>query len=301
MKKKLYEDFESTGKTNAIKKRVNELIKESKSMVILDTKKEYEELFKNTNYEIIKLDISDINSDIAYNPLYDAEKLFKNGNIDGSIEKIVNFGKLLINTKDSVDPFWDDSARSMFIGICLYILNNNRSLNLKEVIKVSIDEIDEMTKYINNLDVLNYINIITSSVINAPVETKGGIMSVLKQYLGYFAHRPNLLDKISVDRGIELKSKNQVILLTNFSQKTIFNIIIEIALINIINEMIDSKEEYVVVLDNYDSIMNTEEFTKLFKSYLSDNIECIVGVRDNSLVKPLDEFLVMYRKRKLTE
>lgn len=158
-----------------------------------------------------------------------------------------------------------------------------------------------MTKYINNLDVLNYINIITSNVINAPVETKGGIMSVLKQYLGYFAHRPNLLDKISVDSVIKLKSKNQVILLTNFSQKTIFNIIIENALINIINEMIDSKEEYVVVLDNYDSIMNTEEFTKLFKSYLSDNIECIVGVRDNSLVKPLDEFLVMYRKGKFTE
>lgn len=301
MKKKLYEDFESTGKTNAIKKRVNELIKENKSMVILDTKKEYEELFKNTNYEIIKLDISDLNSDIAYNPLYDAEKLFKNGNIDDSIEKIVNFGKLLINTEDSVDPYWDNAARSMFTGICLYILNNNRSLNLKEVIKVSIDEIDEMTKYINNLDVLNYINIITSSVINSPVETKGGIMSVLKQYLGHFAHRPNLLDKISVDRGIELKSKNQVILLTNFSQKTIFNIIIENALINIINEMIDSKEEYVVVLDNYDSIMNTEEFTKLFKSYLSDNIECIVGVRDNSLVKPLDEFLVMYKKGKFTE
>lgn len=301
MKKKLYEDFESTGKTNAIKKRVSELIKENKSMVILDTKKEYEELFKNTNYEIIKLDISDINSDIAYNPLYDAEKLFKNGNIDDSIEKIVNFGKLLIHSEDSVDPYWDNAARSMFTGICLYILNNNRSLNLKEIIKVSIDEMDEMTKYINNLDVLNYINIITSSVINAPVETKGGIMSVLKQYLGYFAHRPNLLDKISVDRGIELKSKNQVILLTNFSQKTIFNIIIENALINIINEMIDSKEEYVVVLDNYDSIMNTDEFTKLFKSYLSDNIECIVGVRDNSLVKPLDEFLVMYRKGKMTE
>ena len=28
-----------------------------------------------------------------------------------------------------------------------------------------------------------------------------------------------------------------------------------------VSEMIDSKEEYVVVLDNYDSIMNTEEFT----------------------------------------
>ena len=141
-----------------------------------------------------------------------------------------------------------------------------------------------MTKYIYNLDVLNYINIITSSVINAPVEPKGGIMSVLKQY-----------------SGIELKCKNQVILLTNFSQKTIFNIIVENTLINIINEMIDSKDEYVIVLDNYYSIMNTEEFTKLFKSYLSDNIECIVGVRDNSLVKPIDDFLVIYRKGKMTE
>ena len=55
------------------------------------------------------------------------------------------------------------------------------------------------------------------------------------------------------------------------------------------------------MLDNYDSIMNTEEFTKLFKSYLSDNIECIVGVRDNSLVKTIYDFLVMCRKGKMTE
>lgn len=65
--------------------------------------------------------------------------------------------------------------------------------------------------------------------------------------------------------------------------------------------MIDSKDEYVIVLDNYYSIINTEEFTKLFKSYLSDNIERIVGVRDNSLVKPIDDFLVIYGKGKMTE
>ena len=64
--------------------------------------------------------------------------------------------------------------------------------------------------YADRKRILNYINIITSSVINAAVETKGGIMSVLKQYLGYFAHRPNLLDKISVDRGIELKNINLI-------------------------------------------------------------------------------------------
>ena len=83
--------------------------------------------------------------------------------------------------------------------------------------------------------------------------------------------------------------------------KTKFNIIAEKALINIINEMIDNKEEYAVVLDNYDSIINTEEFTKFCNTYLSDKIECIVGVRDNSLVKPKEEFLVIYKKGKLTE
>ena len=81
MEKKLYEGLTNSGKTNAIKKRVNELIKENKSMLILDTKNEYEELFKNTNYEIIKLNIRKLEESVKYNPLLDANILYKKGNI----------------------------------------------------------------------------------------------------------------------------------------------------------------------------------------------------------------------------
>ncbi len=119
--------------------------------------------------------------------------------------------------------------------------------------------------------------------------------------MGLFAHRPNLLNKISNTCDIEIKNKNQVILLTNFDKSTMYNILIENALINIINDMIDSKDSYTIILDNFDSIIYPNELIKLFKSYLSDNIECIVGVRDNSLVKPIDEFLVMYKEGKETE
>ena len=296
MEKKLYEGWIGSGKTNSIKKRVKELINENKSMIILDTKREYEELFKDTNYEIVKFDLNNLDDSIDYNPLYCAEKLYKQRKIDLAIGKIIAFGNLLFKSDNSIDPYWDNSARSMYIGICLYILEQQRDLNIKEVIKVSIDEFDALTDYINNKDVLSTINMITSSIINAPQETKGGILSVLRQKLGYFASRPILLDKISNSYDLEIKNKNQVIILTNFDQSTIFNILIENALINIINEMIDSKDEYTVILDNFDTILNNKEFESLFKTYLSDNIECIVGVRDNSLVKPIDEFLVMYRK-----
>ena len=301
MEKKLYEGWIGSGKTNSIKKRVKELISENRSMVILDTKREYEELFKDTNYEIIKIDLNDLNNSVNYNPLYCAEKLYKQGKIDESIGKIIAFGNLLFKSDNSIDPYWDNSARSMYIGICLYILEQQRDLNLKEVIKISIDEFDTLTEYINNKDVLSTINMITSSIINAPQETKGGILSVLRQKLGYFASRPTLLDKISNSYDLKIQNQNQVIILTNFDQTTIFNILIENALINIIDEMIDSKDKYTVILDNFDSIINTDRFTPIFKTYLSDNIECIVGVRDNSLVKPIDEFLVMYRKGKETE
>ena len=159
-----------------------------------------------------------------------------------------------------------------------------------------MEEMDELKDYINKQDVLSTINIITSSIINAPLETKGGILSVLNQKLGYFASRPNLLNKICSSDDIEIKSNNQVVILKNYNQTTFFNILVENALINIINEMITKNEEYTVILDNYDSIINKEKFTILFKSYLSDKIECIVGVRDNSFVKPIDEFKVLYRK-----
>ena len=41
--------------------------------------------------------------------------------------------------------------------------------------------------------------------------------------------------------------------------------------------MIDSGIEYRVILDNYDSIINKEEFNKIFDSYLSDHVECLIG------------------------
>ena len=290
MKKVLYEGKTGSGKTNKIKDRVKELILDNKSMVILDTKKEYQELFNGTNYEIIKLDITDLDNMSPFNPLKIAEVLFNEGNIDKAIDKIASLGDLLFITEGNIDPFWDNSAKSLFVGICLYILEQNRKLNIKEVIKVAINELDELTNYINKQDVLSTISVITSNIINSPQETKGGIISVFTQKISLLAQRPNLFDKITTNDVLELKPSNQVIIITNFDRENIYNTIIEYAIVNIINEVIDKKTEYSVIIDNFDTIINKDIFNQLFNTYLSDNIECIIGVRNRDLIESVEDF-----------
>ena len=291
MQKKLYEGKIGSGKTSKIRDKVKELIVENKSMVILDTKKEYEDLFDGTNYEVIKLDITDINNMIPYNPLKMAEILYIERNIDKAIEKIVSFADLLFITKGNIDPFWDNSAKSMFVGICLYILENNRELTIKEIVRVAINEFEDLKNYVNEQDVLSTISIITSNIINSPQETKAGIVSVFTEKLSMLAQRPSLFDKISTNDTLELKTNNQVIIITNFDQEIIYNIIVEYAIVNIINDVIDKKINYSIILDNFDTINNKNIFNKLFKTYLSDNIECIVGVRNKDYIESLDDFI----------
>ena len=64
-----------------------------------------------------------------------------------------------------------------------------------------------------------------------------------------------------------------------------FNMVAECVAINVIDEMIKRKEQYSVILDNFDSVYNYKNYTPLFKSYNSDNIECIIGVRDERIIE----------------
>ena len=80
------------------------------------------------NTKIIKLDISDLNSDIAYNPLYDAEKLFKNGdsNILSEDKTFSNvFNKINSILESTIDKKINDikSRKMMNITFVLLIIS----------------------------------------------------------------------------------------------------------------------------------------------------------------------------------
>jgi len=274
---KLYSGLMNSGKTEKIINEVKNKISNNESMMIIDTKNEYKELFKD--YEIIQFNINDLEEFEGCNPFYRASELFKENKIDKAIGIITNIGKKIFKTKDSIDPFWDVSARNLYTSICLYLLETNKELSLKEILRVSVGEFDNFKEYVEKQDILSTISIIGTPIIKAPQETRGGIISVFNQKMGYFAHTPQLLEKLCVNNEIELKEKNQVIIFNNKNQECFANTILEIIMLNIMNELLDKKISYNFILDNFDTIVNKEEILNLLNLSSSD-IESIVAVRN---------------------
>lgn len=279
MENKLYSGLINSGKTLKIKDEVKKKIKNNESMIILDTKGEYKDLFNN-DYEIIEFDLNDLEGFTEYNPFYRASKLYEDGKIDEAIGVIISIGNKIFKTVDSTDPFWDNSAKNLYTSICLYLLETNRELNVKELLKIAMGEFDIYREYVDKQDILSTISILGTPIINSPVETRGGIIAVFNQKMGYFAHRPQLLEKLCINNDIELKNQKQVILFTNKSQGCFVNTILEIIMLEFIDMLMENKIGYSFVFDNFDTIMNKNEFEWIFNSCLSSNIDSIVGVRN---------------------
>lgn len=291
MENKLYNGLVNSGKTLKIKNELENKINNNESMLILDTKNEYKELFKG--YEVIEFNLNDLDNFYGYNPFYRANNLFKKGEIDEAIEVIISIGNKIFKTVSAGDPFWDNSAKNLYTSICLYLLETNKELNVKEILRVAVGEFDSYKEYVEKQDILSSVSLLGTPIIKAPVETRGGIISVFNQKMGYFAHRPQLLEKLCINSDIELKDNKQVILFTNKNQDCFVNIILEIIMLEIMDLIMDNGINYNFVLDNFDTVMNKEEFNSVFNVCLSKNIESIVGVRNIENITNKDVFKVM--------
>lgn len=291
MENKLYSGLINSGKTEKIISEVKNKINNNESMIILDTKNEYKELFKD--YEIIEFNINNLDKFVGYNPFYRASKLYKECKIDEAIEVIISIGKKIFKTIDNIDPFWDNSAKNLYASICLYLLETNKELNIKEILRVAVGEFDTYKEYVEKQDILSTISLLGTPIIKSPIETRGGILSVFNQKMGCFAHMPQLLEKICVNNEIELKDKKQAILFTNKNQESFANVILEIIMLDIMNKLLDNKITYTFIMDNFDSIINKNEFNRIFNMCLSSNVESIVGVRDIKYITYQKVFKIM--------
>lgn len=291
MENKLYNGLINSGKTEKIINEVKNKINNNESMIILDTKNEYKELFKD--YEVIEFNINNLDEFEGYNPFYRATRLYNENKIDKAIGIITNIGQKIFKTEGSIDPFWDNSARNLYSSICLYLLETNKELNLKEILRVSVGDFDAYKDYVEKQDILSTVSILGTPIIKAPVETRGGILSVFNQKMGYFAHTPQLLEKLCVNKDIELKKEKQAIIFTNKTQECFANVILEIIMLDIMNELVDTKTNYNFILDNFDTIINKKEFNSLLNDSLSNNVETIIGTRNLENVTVKDVFKIM--------
>ena len=87
-------DISSGKTTNVMFPLVEEVIENSESLFIIDSKEEYlnkyYENLKENNYNIIILNLRDMVKSEGWNPLEYPYKLYKNGNVDESLDYINN-------------------------------------------------------------------------------------------------------------------------------------------------------------------------------------------------------------------
>ena len=202
-----------SGKTQTVvKPMVNLLAKKGESMIITDPKGEIYKYaaaaLKDRGYKIIVLNFREPAHGNAWNPLTLPYRYFKEGNKDKSTELLddVALNILYDQTKRSSDSdFWEKSAADYFSGLALGLFYDAKE---KEVNLNSINYMSSVgeERYATSNYIKEYFNlkgpesspyIFASNTINAPNETKGGILSTFRQKIRLFSSRESLSEMLA--------------------------------------------------------------------------------------------------------
>lgn len=201
-----------SGKSQTIVEPMVELlIKKGESMIITDPKGELfkasSDYMRQRGYNVVVLNFREPQNGNAWNPLTLPYQYYKDGNLDKATELLddVALNILYDPNNKSGDPFWEKSAADYFSGLALGLLEDAKEeeINLSSINLMSIDGEEKFaaSTYIKEYFTLKGTDsnayVFASNTINAPSDTKGGILSVFRQKIRLFASRENLSEMLS--------------------------------------------------------------------------------------------------------
>ncbi len=190
---------------------VNLLAKHDESMIITDPKGEiYEQTsnyLKSLGYNIVLLNFRDPQQGNAWNPMYLPYSLYKDGNIDKSVELLEDLAANILHDPSAKgqDPFWENTSADYFAGLACALFEdadpseiNLNSISLMTTVgEEKLANTTYVKDYFSYKDPAGTAYTKASSTLMAPSETKGSILSVFKQKIQLFASRANLSEMLS--------------------------------------------------------------------------------------------------------
>ena len=190
---------------------VNLLAKHDESMIITDPKGEIYEntsnYLKSLGYNIVLLNFRDPQQGNAWNPMYLPYSLYKNGNIDKSVELLEELAANILKDPSAKgqDPFWENTSADYFAGLACALFEdadeseiNLNSINLMTTVgEEKLANTTYIKDYFSYKDPASTAYTKASSTLMAPSETKGSILSVFKQRVQLFASRANLSEMLA--------------------------------------------------------------------------------------------------------
>lgn len=290
-----------SGKTSKIMFPIVEnIISKNESFLALDSKEEflkrYYDKLKLKGYNIVIVNFDNLDNSEGWNPLEYPYRLFKNGNTDRAQDYIELLGNSLFKEKDATDPFWSQSSADLFTGVTLGLFEDAKEdeVNLNSVASM-IDSftirstgIDVGTRYFNSKNPYSTSYMYASSIVKAPNETKGSIISVAKQKIRLCASRTKLstlLNKTTFDYDALVNKPTAIFVISREGSSSI-NVFAAMFIEQIYEILIDSNKnnKYNLILDNIDNVDNLNELVSILRSCISNNIRTFIATRSLDLL-----------------
>lgn len=274
------------------------------SMIISDPKSEIYNrtagFLKSQGYHILVLNLRDPQYGALWNPLAVPYTLYCQGNIDRAYEFINDIAaNLTAMGKSDKEPFWDNSAGTLFTGLTTLLFKYCKEFNQSE----SVVHIGSVLKLRNILCAGN-----KSTIINNPLwhyaktdlhissaligtletadDTRAGILSTFDQKMRIFSTQPNLINMLSANEIVydEFDEKPTALFLLMPDEKTIYH--------GLISLFIKQSYEYLIyktqernknhdaklnirlnyILDEFSSLPTVADFPAMITAARSRNI-----------------------------
>lgn len=200
-----------SGKTQAFMFPLIKILgRHGESMIVTDPKGELYEacgsLLKEKGYRIILLNFRDPKEGAAWNPFSYPYRIYKEGNSDKANELLQDLASnILIDPNNKAEPFWEQTASNFFTGLSLGLFDdateeeiNINSVNMMaEVGEDRVGASNYIKEYFKSKGELSPAYIAAASCINAPNETRGGIMSTFRTKTRIFSSQEALSEMLS--------------------------------------------------------------------------------------------------------
>ena len=286
----------STGKTaNVLFPLVEVMIEKNESLMFLDSKEEYINKYynqlKDKNYNLVVLNLRELDKSDGWNPLECAYNLYKKGDHDKALDYLDKLAKTMFYESTANDPFWSNVAADFFTGVVLALFEdgtkeeiNLGSVNLMfEGTNEKFGVSDYITEYFKTKSPSSKAYVSASTTFLAPKETKGGILSTAKQKMRTYVSREKLnvlMDKTTFDYEDISKKPTAVFVIAKDESKYL-NTVAAMFIEQLFSILVDLKtnNKFNFVLDNFDNIERINEFTDMLGSGISRNIKFVVGTR----------------------
>lgn len=285
-----------TNKTvNIMYPLLDSIIENNESFLVLDTKEEYLNKYyktlKEKNYNIIILNLKELQSSDCWNPLSYPYKLYQEKKIDKAIDYLEKIAKTIFYKPDNEDPFWSNCASDLFMGVALSLFQDGKP---EEINLISINNIinsamekngvtDYLTSYLKLKGEKSQEYLYAEPTILSPVDTKGGILTVARERLRTLISRDNLNLAISQNTFdiSEIPNKKTAVILIAKEESRKLNVLASLFIEQLFLVLYNNNKDknYYFLLDNFDNLNKINEFSEVLSAGIAKDIRFYLVTR----------------------